>query len=339
MSRVLIIAEAGVNHNGSLELAKKMALVAKEAGADIVKYQTAVPELVMSSSAPKAQYQIENTGAEESQLEMARKIHLPLSAYAELREYCEQVAGIRFLSTPFDHDSIDLLHSLGMSIWKIPSGEITNEPYLRKIGGFGTEVILSTGMSEMWEIERAVATLMDAGTKKEQITILHCTSDYPAKMEDLNLRAMQTIADKTGCKTGYSDHSQGLEASFAAVAMGAAVIEKHFTLDHNMEGPDHIASLEPHELKQLVSGIRNIELALGDGIKTARGGEIPTRVIARRSIHALHLIPAGQVITVADLIMKRPGDGISPFDKDQVIGHKANRDIQADDMILPGDLQ
>lgn len=200
MSKVLIIAEAGVNHNGDLDLAKKMAVVAKEAGADIVKYQTAVPELVMSASAPKAEYQIQNTGAEESQLEMARKIHLPLSAYAGLKQYCEEEVGIKFLSTPFDHESIALLHSIGMGIWKIPSGEITNKPYLEKIGSFGNEVIISTGMSEMWEIERAIDTLVAAGTERSKISVLHCTSDYPAKMEDLNLRAMQTIAEVTGCK-------------------------------------------------------------------------------------------------------------------------------------------
>jgi len=333
MSKVLIIAEAGVNHNGDLDLAKKMAVVAKEAGADIVKYQTAVPELVMSASAPKAEYQIQNTGAEESQLEMARKIHLPLSAYAGLKQYCEEEVGIKFLSTPFDHESIALLHSIGMGIWKVPSGEITNKPYLEKIGSFGNEVIISTGMSEMWEIERAIDTLVAAGTDRSKISVLHCTSDYPAKMEDLNLRAMQTIAKVTGCKVGYSDHSIGIEASIAAAALGATIIEKHFTLDNNMEGPDHIASLEPQDLAQLVKSIRNVEAAMGDGIKTARGGEIPTRVIARRSIHSLRFISGGQVIEAEDLIMKRPGDGISPFDENLVVGKRALSDIPADTMI------
>ena len=339
MSRVLIIAEAGVNHNGSMELAKRMAEVAKEAGADMVKYQTAVPELVMSKNAPKAEYQIKNTGAEESQLEMARKIHLPLSAYAELKDYCEKTVGIPFLSTPFDHESIDLLHSLEMKTWKIPSGEITNQPYLEKIGSFGAEVILSTGMSELWEIKRAVETLVAAGTPRNQISVLHCTSDYPAKMEDLNLKAMQQIAEATGCRVGYSDHSQGTEASLAAVALGAVIIEKHFTLDHNLEGPDHLASLEPSELKDLVNGVRNIEKALGDGIKTARGGEIPTRTIARRSIHALNEIAAGTIITADMLIMKRPGNGISPYDMNAVIGKKSKRRIEADTMISAEDLE
>lgn len=339
MSRVLIIAEAGVNHNGNLELAKRMAVVAKEAGADIVKYQTAVPELVMSASAPKAEYQIQNTGAAESQLEMARKIHLPLSDYAGLKKYCEEEVGIKFLSTPFDHESIDLLRSIGMDIWKIPSGEITNKPYLEKIGAFGQDVILSTGMSEMWEIVRAVDTLVSAGTQKERISILHCTSDYPAKMQDLNLRAMNTIAAETGCRVGYSDHSEGTAASIAAVAMGAEIIEKHFTLDHNMEGPDHIASLEPQELLGLVQQIRNVELAMGDGIKTAIGGEIPTRVIARRSIHARHFIPAGTVISSEDLIMKRPGSGISPFDESLIVGKRTLIDILADSMLELNQLQ
>lgn len=339
MSKVLIIAEAGVNHNGSLELAKRMAVVAKEAGADMVKYQTAVPELVMSKNAPKAEYQIKNTGAEESQLEMAKKIHLPLSAYAELKEFCENIVGIDFLSTPFDHESIDLLHSLEMTVWKIPSGEITNEPYLQKIGAFGEEVILSTGMSELWEIRRAVETLIAAGTPRENISILHCTSDYPAKMEDLNLRAIKSIAEALDCNVGYSDHSVGTEAAIAAVALGAVIIEKHFTLDHNMEGPDHRASLEPAELKQMIVKIRSIESALGDGIKTARGGEIPTRTIARRSIHALNDISAGSTITADMLIMKRPGNGISPFDAHLVVGKKSKRNIAADDMIEPEDLE
>lgn len=338
MSKVLIIAEAGVNHNGDLDLAKKMAVVAKEAGADIVKYQTAVPELVMSASAPKAEYQIQNTGAEESQLEMARKIHLPLSAYAGLKQYCEEEVGIKFLSTPFDHESIALLHSIGMGIWKIPSGEITNKPYLEKIGSFGNEVIISTGMSEMWEIERAIDTLVAAGTERSKISVLHCTSDYPAKMEDLNLRAMQTIAEVTGCKVGYSDHSIGIEASIAAVALGATIIEKHFTLDNNMEGPDHKASLGISELIAFVKALRNVEVALGNNVKTATGSEIATREIARRSIHAVRDISAGTIISMNDLIMKRPATGISPFDIEKVLGKKISKSIRKDDLIDFSDL-
>ncbi|MBM4374482.1 MAG: N-acetylneuraminate synthase [Deltaproteobacteria bacterium] len=334
----LIIAEAGVNHNGDLGLAKRLAEIAKEAGADVVKYQTAVPELVMSRRAPKARYQAENTGAAESQLEMSRKLHLPLAAYGELMEYCERTVGIRFLSTPFDDPSIDLLRQLGMTTWKVPSGEVTNKPYLERIGGFGQEVILSTGMSELWEVVRAVDTLIAAGTQRDQITVLHCSSDYPAKMSDLNLRAMHTLAEATGCRIGYSDHSRGIEVSIAAVALGAVVIEKHFTLDHGLSGPDHLASLEPDELRALVAAIRNVERALGDGVKTARGAEIPNQRIGRRSVHALRTIEGGSLITRADLIMKRPSDGISPFDVDRIIGKRARRRIDEDECIEPTDV-
>lgn len=337
MKPVVIIAEAGVNHNGSYEMACQMAVAAKEAGADIVKYQTAVPELVMSLNAPKAEYQITNTGAEESQLEMAKKIHLPLEAYADLKKYCEEVVKIKFLSTPFDHKSIELLKSIGQDIWKIPSGEITNLPYLEHIGSFKQEVIISTGMSEMWEISRAVETLIQSGTPKEKISILHCTSDYPAKMKDLNLSAIQSIYRETGCNVGYSDHSVGIEASIAAVALGATIIEKHFTLDKTLPGPDHIASLDTAELSYLIKCIRNIESAFGDGVKTALGGEIPTRTIARRSIHAALPIAKDAVIQFSDLIMKRPGNGISPYDLHSVIGKKANRNIEQDEMLSPSD--
>ena len=337
MKPVIIIAEAGVNHNGSYEMACQMAVAAKKAGADIVKYQTAVPELVMSLSAPKAEYQITNTGAEESQLEMAKKIHLPLEAYADLKKYCEEEVNIKFLSTPFDHKSIDLLKSIGQDIWKIPSGEITNLPYLEHIGSFQQQVIISTGMSEMWEIARAVETLVLAGTKREDISVLHCTSDYPAKMEDLNLNAIHSIHQEIGCNVGYSDHSVGIEASIAAVAMGARIIEKHFTLDKTLPGPDHIASLNTEELSYLIQCIRNIEKAFGNGIKTALGGEIPTRDIARRSIHAAKSINKDSIITVDDLIMKRPGNGISPFDIQSIIGKKANRDIQTDEILSTSD--
>jgi N,N'-diacetyllegionaminate synthase len=333
MSQVLIIAEAGVNHNGDYEIAKQLAVVAKKAGADIVKYQTAVPELVMSREAPKAEYQKVQTGSGESQLDMARKIHLPLSAYEGLKKYCEEEVGIKFLSTPFDHPSIDLLNGIGMDIFKIPSGEITNRPYLEKVGALKKEVIISTGMSTMDEVKRAFDTLILAGTSADRISVLHCTSDYPAPYSDLNLRAMQTMQRELGCRVGYSDHSVGIEVSVAAVALGATIIEKHFTLSHNMEGPDHKASLEPEELQQLVQAIRNVELALGDGIKIPRGNEPDTALIARRSIHASRNIPAGKIIEMDDLIMKRPSDGISPYDYDLVIGKKAKNDIFEDNKI------
>lgn len=330
MKQVLIIAEAGVNHNGDYELAKKMAVIAKEAGADIVKYQTAIPELVMSRHASKAEYQKITTGANESQLDMAKKIHLPLSAYKDLKNYCENEVGIKFLSTPFDHPSIEELNSIGMDIFKIPSGEITNKPYLEKIGALRKKVILSTGMSNMEEVKRAFNTLIDAGTPQENISVLHCTSDYPARFEDLNLRAIQTIRETLNCEVGYSDHSIGIEASIAAVAMGATIIEKHFTLDKKMEGPDHEASLNPEELHTLVKSIRNIEKALGDGVKKPIGNEIETAKIARRSIHALHKIISGTILQESDLIMKRPEGGISPYELEKVIGKSVNTDIEED---------
>lgn len=338
MNNVLIIAEAGVNHNGDFELAKQMAVVAKKSGADIVKYQTAIPELVMSKTAAKADYQKVTTGADESQLDMAKKIHLPLSAYKELKQYCEEVVGIKFISTPFDHPSIDILNEIGMDIFKIPSGEITNKPYLEKIGALNKKVILSTGMSNMEEVVRAFNTLVKAGTSREKISVLHCTSDYPAKFEDLNLAAMISIKNELNCEVGYSDHSVGLEASIAAIGMGATIIEKHFTLDKNMEGPDHKASLNPEELTILVKQIRNIEMAIGDGVKRAIGNEINTRSIARRSIHAAIRLRPGDKITMETVIMKRPNDGISPFDLDEIIGKTAITDILEDTLINFEDL-
>lgn len=333
MKHVLIIAEAGVNHNGDYELAKKMAVIAKEAGADIVKYQTAIPELVMSKHASKAEYQKLTTGADESQLDMAKKIHLPLSAYKDLKDYCENEVGIKFLSTPFDHPSIDELNNIGMDIFKIPSGEITNKPYLEKVGTLRKKVILSTGMSTLEEVKRAFNTLINAGTPQENISVLHCTSDYPARFEDLNLKAIQTISEALNCEVGYSDHSVGIEASIAAVAMGSTIIEKHFTLDKTMEGPDHKASLSPEELSFLVKSIRNIEKALGDGVKRPIGNEIGTAKIARRSIHIAYNIESGTVLDASNLIMKRPDGGISPFDIDQVIGKKTNSTLKEDTML------
>lgn len=338
MNRVLIIAEAGVNHNADINIAKKLIDVAKEAGADIVKFQTAVPELVMTEQAEKAVYQIDNTGiASESQLDMAKKIHLPLEAYKELLDYSNNV-GIKFLSTPFDHVSIEYLYNLGLDIFKIPSGEITNLPYLRRIGSMKTNVILSTGMSTLDEIGSALDVLLAEGTLKENITVLHCNTDYPTKMSDVNLRAMITIGETFGIKIGYSDHTLGIEVPIAAVAMGATVVEKHFTLDRSMDGPDHLASLEPGELQEMVNSIRNIEKALGTSEKLPTESEKKNIVIARRSIHIMNGLLKDHVITEKDLIMKRPGDGISPMYIEDVLNQKLNKDVMKDHKLSFDDL-
>lgn len=338
MNRVLIIAEAGVNHNADINIAKKLIDVAKEAGADIVKFQTAVPELVMTEQAEKAVYQIDNTGiVSESQLDMAKKIHLPLEAYKELLDYSNSV-GIKFLSTPFDHVSIEYLYNLGLDIFKIPSGEITNLPYLRRIGSMKTNVILSTGMSTLDEIGSALDVLLAEGTLKENITVLHCNTDYPTKMSDVNLRAMITIGETFGIKIGYSDHTLGIEVPIAAVAMGATVVEKHFTLDRSMDGPDHLASLEPGELQEMVNSIRNIEKALGTSEKLPTESEKKNIVIARRSIHIMNGLLKDHVITEKDLIMKRPGDGISPLYIEDVLNKKLNKDVMKDHKLSFDDL-
>jgi N,N'-diacetyllegionaminate synthase len=338
MNKVLIIAEAGVNHNADINIAKKLIDVAKEAGADIVKFQTAVPELVMTDQAEKAVYQIANTGiVSESQLDMAKKIHLPLEAYKELLDYSNSV-GIKFLSTPFDHVSIDYLYNLGLDIFKIPSGEITNLPYLQRIGSMKTNVILSTGMSTLDEIGSALDVLLAEGTLKENITVLHCNTDYPTKMADVNLRAMMTIGETFGVKIGYSDHTLGIEVPVAAVAMGATVVEKHFTLDRSMDGPDHLASLEPGELKEMVNSIRNIEKAMGTSEKLPTESEKKNIVIARRSIHIINGLRKDHVITEKDLIMKRPGDGISPMHIKDVLNKKLNKDVTKDHKLSIDDL-
>lgn len=329
---VIIIAEAGVNHNGNLDLARKMVYAAKEAGADYVKFQTAVPELVISTIAPKAEYQKETTGGEQSQLDMCRAIHLPLSDYAGLRQLCDEV-GIGFMSTPFDLVSIDCLASLGMDYWKIPSGEITNLPYLRKIASKGGRVILSTGMSTLDEVEAAVAVLEEGGIPRRDVILLHCTTQYPTPMEAVNLRAMDTLK-QTGCgAVGYSDHTCGIEVPVAATAMGAKVIEKHFTLDKTLPGPDHRASLEPAELKAMVTAIRNIEKALGSGEKVVAEAERPNIEVARKSIIAACPISKGDIFTEENLTVKRPGNGISPMLWDTVIGKKASRDFLPDELI------
>ncbi len=332
MNKVIIIAEAGVNHNGSYELAKKMIVAAKEAGADYIKFQTAVPELVISKYAVQAEYQKENTGIEESQLDMCRKIHLPLADYKRLQCACER-EGIKFLSTPFDLVSIDVLKELRMDFMKIPSGEITNLPYLRKIAGLGIPVILSTGMSNLGEIEKAIGILEGNGLGREKITLLHCNTEYPTPYKDVNLRAMQTLSRCFGTSVGYSDHTLGIEIPIAAVAMGASVIEKHFTLDRHLEGPDHKASLEPQELKVMVEAIRHIEKALGNGLKQVSDSEKKNVYIARKSIVAYRPIRAGEVFTEENIIVKRPGNGISPMCWDEILGKKARRDFQEDELI------
>lgn len=332
MSRVIIIAEAGVNHNGDYEMAKRMVVAAKNAGADYIKFQTAIPKEVISKFAVMADYQKNNVGKEESQLEMCEKIHLPLSAYKSLKEYCDEV-GIKFMSTPFDLVSIDTLAELDMDYMKIPSGEITNLPYLRKITKLGIPVIMSTGMCEPDEIESALNVLTDNGLKKGDIILLHCNTEYPTPMCDVNLKAMLEMRDRFGVRVGYSDHTKGIEVPVAAVALGAEVIEKHFTLDKTLPGPDHVASLEPSELKAMVDAIRNVEMALGNGHKHVTDSERKNISIARKSIVAVHDIKAGDLFTEDNITVKRPGDGISPMMWDEVIGKCAKRDFQEDELI------
>ena len=327
--KTLIIAEAGVNHNGSLELAKKMALVTKEAGADIVKYQTCVPELVVSKFAEKAEYQKEQTGAQESQLDMIRRIHFDFAGHLELKAYCESI-GIRYLSTAFDLPSVDFLNDMDLPFYKIPSGEITNLPYLERTAATGKPLIVSTGMCENAEIGEALDALRAAGAK--EITLLHCNTDYPTPFADANLLAMKEL-EQFGCPVGYSDHTPGIEASVAAVALGATVIEKHFTLDKNMEGPDHKASLDPEELKALCTAIRRVEQALGSGKKHVTASEARNRPVARKSIVAARPITRGEVYTADNLIVKRPGTGISPMRWYDVLGKIAPRDFAEDECI------
>ncbi len=327
---ILIIAEAGVNHNGSLERAKEMALAAKKAGADIVKYQTAVPEQVVSRFAEKADYQKQQTGSEESQLEMIKKIHFGFEEHRQLKEYCDEI-GIRYLSTPFDLDSIDFLATLDMPVWKIPSGEITNLPYLEKVAALKKPLILSTGMSMLSEIEDALAVLEENGC--EDVTLLHCNTEYPTPMEDVNLLAMRELEEQFALPVGFSDHTLGIEADIAAAALGACVIEKHFTLDKTLEGPDHQASLEPDELEAMVRAIRNIEKALGTGEKHVTPSEAKNRPIARKSIVAKRAIKKGEVFTAENLTTKRPGDGISPMRWYDVLGKEASRDFAEDEKI------
>jgi len=332
MNKVFVIAEGGINHNGSVANARKMIAVASEAGADAVKFQTFKSEEVISKYAPKAEYQKATTDAEESQLDMAKKLELSKAEFEELARYCKE-KDIIFLSTPFDFDSIDFLNELGLDTFKIPSGEITNLPYLRKIGNLARKVILSTGMANLGEIEDALDIIVKAGCSKDNITVLHCNTEYPTPMEDVNLLAMDTIKKAFNVDIGYSDHTLGIEVSIAAAALGAKVIEKHFTLDKNMEGPDHRASLDPLELKLMVRAIRNIEKAIGDGDKKASPSELRNKSIARRSIVARRHIRKGEVFSEENLAAKRPGTGISPMWWDEVVGRKAERNYENDELI------
>jgi N,N'-diacetyllegionaminate synthase len=330
--KVLIIAEAGVNHNGSLKTAKQLVEVAAESEVDMVKFQTFSAGRLVTTSAIKADYQNQTTDASESQHEMIRKLELSRETHEELMAYCNQ-CGIEFFSTGFDIQSIDLLLDLGLKQFKIPSGEITNLPYLRHIGRYGKPVILSTGMSNLGEIETALDVLETSGTSRNQVTVLHCNTEYPTPMEDVNLRAMLSIRDALGVDVGYSDHTLGIEIPVAAVALGATVIEKHFTLDRTLPGPDHRASLEPYELKAMVRAIRNIEQALGDGIKRPSPSEAKNIPIARKSLVAAIAIQTGERFTETNLTAKRPGSGISPMCWDEILGRSANRDFEADELI------
>ena len=329
---VFIIAEAGVNHNGSIKLAKQLIDAAVESGADAVKFQTFKTENLVSKTAEKAEYQKKTTGALESQFDMIKSLELDIDAHKKLIDYC-QGKGILFLSSPFDHDSIDLLNELGIEVFKIPSGEITNLPYLRRIGSLAKQVILSTGMSTLKEVGDALAILVDSGTKKENITVLHANTMYPTPMEDVNLNAMLTIQKEFGVAVGYSDHTLGIEVDIAAVAMGASCIEKHFTLDKTMDGPDHKASLEPEELKAMVGAIRNIEKALGSSEKKPSPSESVNIKVVRKSIFANQNIKKGDLLTDKNIAVKRPGGGISPMQWDEVIGTISSKDYNADELI------
>ena len=327
-SKVFIIAEAGVNHNGRLDLAYQLIDVAKDAGADAVKFQTFKAENVVSKLADKAEYQKKTTGSDKSQLEMVKKLELSFGDFVKLKKYCDK-KGIMFLSTPFDHQSIDFLYDL-VDIYKIPSGGITNYPYLKHIAAKNKSIIMSTGMANLGEIEEAINTIRSVNSQA-QISLLHCTTNYPTSYEEVNLKAMQTLAAAFQLPVGYSDHTLGIEVPVAAVAMGAKIIEKHFTLDKNLPGPDHKASLEPGELKEMVKAIRNIEKALGDGIKKPNISEIEIMKVARRSLIATRDIRAGEVIKESDIAIKRPGTGILPKFKDIIIGMKLINDIRQDE--------
>lgn len=332
-NHTLIIAEAGVNHNGSIELAFKLIEEAAKAGVDYVKFQTFKSSKLVSSSAQKAEYQKQSHPEEDnSQLSMLKKLELSPEDHFRLIEHCNK-HNIKFLSTAFDSDSINFLHSLNLDFWKIPSGEITNLPYLRQIAKLGGNVILSTGMSELHEVEAAISILEHGGLSRNNIALLHCNTQYPTPMEDVNLKAMDTLRI-LGCKgVGYSDHTLGIEVPIAAVSMGATIIEKHFTLDKNMPGPDHKASLDPHELCEMVKAIRNIEKALGSSTKTISNSERNNIIVARKSIVASQYIKKGELLTSENITVKRPGNGISPMRWDEVINTKATQDFTPDQLI------
>ncbi len=330
MDNVFIIAEAGDNHNGDYNLALKLIDVAKSSGADAVKFQTFKTEKIISKYANKAEYQKSTTGSDENQFDMVKKLELSFKQFKNIKKYCDQ-KNILFLSTPFDLDSVEFLDSLDIPLWKIPSGEITNIPYLIKIAKTGKPIIMSTGMCYMEEIKYAVEILKNNGAGK--ITLLHCNTEYPTPYEDVNLNAMIAIKKDFGFDVGYSDHTLGIEIPIAAVAMGAKVIEKHFTLDKNLEGPDHQASLEPEELSAMVRSIRNIEVAMGDGVKKPSKSEAKNIDIARKSIVANRDIKKGEILTEDNLAIKRPGNGISPIKWYEIIGKKATRDFKEDELI------
>lgn len=332
--KTLIIAEAGVNHNGDLEMARRLVDVAAQSGADFVKFQTFKADRLVTRQAAKADYQRQSTAEGESQYDMILRLELTPEMHVELIEHCRR-QGIRFLSTGFDIESLDLLASLGIPFFKVPSGEITNLPYLQHIGRMGKPVILSTGMADMAEIGAALRVLEEAGTPHQEITVLHCNTEYPTPMRDVNLRAMLSIRDAYDVQVGYSDHTAGIEVPIAAVALGATVIEKHFTLDRNLPGPDHRASLEPGELKAMVAAIRNIELALGDGVKRPSSSEAKNIAIARKSLVAARPIRAGEPFTLDNLAVKRPGTGVSPMRLNEMLGRVAGRNFQADELIEP----
>lgn len=334
---VIIIAEAGVNHNGDINLAKKLVDVAAEAGVDYVKFQTFKTEALVNKHAAKADYQIENTKKEGSQYDMLKKLELSERNHELLIEYCKEKK-VKFFSTAFDLESVDYLKSLNLHLWKIPSGEITNLPYIQKIGAYNEKTILSTGMCTLTEIDDAIKALVKAGTNKEKIIVLHCTTEYPAPVNEINLNAMLTIKKKFGVEVGYSDHTVGIEIPIAAAAMGAIVIEKHFTLDKTMDGPDHKASLNPEELKAMVKAIRNIEKAMGNGDKIPAESERKNIVIARKSIHLKSSLTAGTQIEEKHLIMKRPGDGISPMLYKALIGKIVKNDLEVDHKLTWEDL-
>lgn len=327
---VFIIAEAGVNHNGSLDLAKELVVAAKDSGADCVKFQTFKAGNLVSKSAKKADYQTENTGSNESQYDMLKKLELTQDEFIELKEFCDQI-GIEFMSTAFDLESIDFLNDIDMNSWKIPSGEITNLPYLMKIAKLNKPLILSTGMSTMDDIDQAVKVFRE--NSQYDITVLHCTTEYPTPFEEVNLNAMKTIQQEFDVEVGYSDHTKGIEVPIAAVALGAKVIEKHFTLDRNMEGPDHKASLEPSELKAMVTAIRHIEESMGSSEKAPTESEIKNIAIVRKSIVASRKIKQGEVFSEDNLMVKRPGEGVSPMRWFDVIGKVAGRDFEEEEYI------